>query len=141
LRGKSTAQSYRAPIYYVDLGLHESLEPTTAVIRAREAMLQAQAAGLDLAALEAAARDGYAQGLFEETDEDACAVVQEFYPQEQPGKEQEGEGQPKEKSSATTDSAQRQVPTAALATRLDERVRRSLRSRSGEAVSPGALHG
>lgn len=55
--------------------------------------------------------------------------------------EQEGEGQPKEKSPATTGSAQWQVPTAALASQLDERVRRSLRSRSGEAVPSGASHG
>lgn len=142
LRGKSTAQSYRAPIYYVDLGLRESLEPATAVLRAREEMQQAQAAGLDLAALETAAREGYAQGLFEETDEDACAVVQEFYPPAQPGAEPEGAGQPKAAGGlASGEPGQRQVPTATLATRLDDRMRRSLRSRPGDSAFSGASHG
>ena len=140
LRGKSTAQSYRVPIYYVDLGLRESLEPTAAVMQAREEMQRAQAAGLDLAALEEAAREGSAQGLFEETDEDASAVVQEFYPQAEAGAEHEGDGQP-EGVVSTSGPEQRQVPVAALAARLDDRVRRSLRNRLGEAVLPGALHG
>lgn len=111
LRGKSTAQSYRAPIYYVDLELRDGLEPAVAVLRASEAMQSAQAAGLDWVALESAAREGYAQGLFEETDEDAPAVVQEFYPEPADAEQQPG--------TLSTPSADQ------LAARLDERMRRT----------------
>ena len=144
IRGKSTTQSYRAPIYYVDLVLRESLEPEVAVVRAREERLQAQAAGLDLVALDTAAREGYGQGLFEETEEDACTVVQEFYPQTEAkehsiGKES-GDGQSEDNRTVADGSGQRQVPVAALASRLDDRVRHALRNRLGDPPNSGAHH-
>jgi hypothetical protein len=37
-------------------------------------------AGFDQAALDEAARQGFAAGAFEESEEDGVAVVQEFYP-------------------------------------------------------------
>lgn len=80
LRGKSTTQSHRAPIYYVDLCIRQGLTLEAAVLQAREAAEQAQGIGLDQAALDAAAREGYAQGLSHETGEDAAEVLQEFYP-------------------------------------------------------------
>lgn len=40
LRGKSTTQSHRAPIYYVDLCVRQSLSLETAVLQAREARKQ-----------------------------------------------------------------------------------------------------
>lgn len=88
LRGKSTTQSRRAPIYYVDLCVREGMGLEAAVGQAREASDRAQHAGLDQAALEAAARKGYAQGLFEETAEEVSTVLQEFYPRNQGGLEQ-----------------------------------------------------
>ena len=39
--------------------------------------------GLDQAALDEAARLGFANGAFEELGEDVLAVVEEFYPQEE----------------------------------------------------------
>ncbi|GAB2476934.1 hypothetical protein GCM10027082_30360 [Comamonas humi] len=89
LRGKSTTQSHRAPIYYVDLCVRPSLNLEAAVLLAREAAEQARSSGLDQAALDAAAREGYGQGLFEETGEEAVEVLREFYP---PGEGGQPEG-------------------------------------------------
>lgn len=80
LRGKSTTQSYRSAIYYVDLGVRAggSLEDT--IGQARELDARRKAAGFDQAALDAAARAGFARGAFEDSIEDGAAVVDEFYP-------------------------------------------------------------
>ena len=92
LRGKSTAQSHRAPIYYVDLCIRQGLTLEAAVRQAREAAEHARTMGLDQTALDAAARAGYAQGVFEESAEEAVDVLQEFYPAD--GQSQNhGEGQ------------------------------------------------
>jgi len=41
-----------------------------------------KAAGFDQAALDEAARQGFAAGAFEESEEDGPAIVEEFYPDE-----------------------------------------------------------
>lgn len=79
LRGKSTTQSYRAPIYYVDLTVRSGLTLAQALDAAR---LETQAridSGFDQSALDAAARAGFAAGAFEESAEEGIAVVEEFY--------------------------------------------------------------
>lgn len=91
LRGKSTTQSRRAPIYYVDLCVREGIGLEAAVGQARQSANRALHAGLDQAALDAVARKGYAQGLFEETAEEVSAVLQEFFPRDAGGLEQ-GDG-------------------------------------------------
>lgn len=107
LRGKSTAQSRRSPIYYVDLCIRQSLTLEAAVHQAREAAEHARSMGLDQTALDAAARAGYAQGLFAETGEEAADVLQEFYPaqDQNPGRDNANEhdqrwshGQPRNQS-------------------------------------------
>ncbi|VCU72505.1 hypothetical protein PIGHUM_04605 [Pigmentiphaga humi] len=80
LRGKSTTQSYRTPIYYVDLVLKSGETLENAVAQAHETKRQRIAAGVDQAALDQAARDGFSNGAFEESAEDVPAVVEEFYP-------------------------------------------------------------
>ena len=82
LRGKSTQMSHRAPIYYVDLTLREDCTLEEAIGAARAVWDARQAAGVNQAALDDAARTGFALGEFEETEEDGAAVVEEFYPQE-----------------------------------------------------------
>ncbi|MNP69621.1 hypothetical protein D3C76_1657430 [compost metagenome] len=42
-----------------------------------------QAAGFDQAALDDAARRGFANGAFEDSEEDAGTIVEEFYPVEE----------------------------------------------------------
>ncbi|NRT58394.1 hydrolase or metal-binding protein [Sphaerotilus uruguayifluvii] len=80
LRGKSTQQSHRTPIYYVDLVVRQGLSLTQALAQARELQQARQAAGFDQQALDEAARLGYAQSAFEESEEEGAAVVEEFYP-------------------------------------------------------------
>jgi len=74
LRGKSTTQSYRTPIYYVDLVSRGKLE--LAIQQARETHEQRQAVGFDQQALDLAARDALANGAFEDVSEDASEVVE-----------------------------------------------------------------
>jgi hypothetical protein len=81
LRGKSTTQSYRSAIYYVDLTVRagSSLEQT--LVEAREVDARRKAAGFDQSALDLAARSGFANGAFEDSVEEGAAVAEEFYPE------------------------------------------------------------
>ena len=79
LRGKSTTQSHRAPIYYVDLTLREGMTLTDAVAQAKELEAQHQQAGICQDALDAAARVGFGNGFSEESVEDTPALVEELF--------------------------------------------------------------
>jgi hypothetical protein len=81
LRGKSTTQSYRSAIYYVDLGVRVGGTLEDAIVQARELDSCRKAAGFDQAALDTAARTGFANGAFEDSIEEGVAVVEEFYPE------------------------------------------------------------
>ena len=81
LRGKSTTQSHRAPVFYVDLCLRDGMSLEEAVTQARLAATQQQDAGVNIAALELAARMALANGAFEEGDDEVPAIVDEFYPE------------------------------------------------------------
>lgn len=91
LRGKSTIQSYRSAIYYVDLIVQSALTLEEAIARARELDGQRKASGFDQAALDEAARRGIGNGAFEESAEDIPAVVEEFYPESEGGVETEAD--------------------------------------------------
>jgi hypothetical protein len=80
LRGKSTTQSYRSAIYYVDLGVRSGSTLEAAITEARELDARRRAAGFDQAALDAAARAGFSNGAFEDSIEESAAVAEEFYP-------------------------------------------------------------
>lgn len=82
LRGKSTTQSHRAPIYYVDLTVREGMSLAEAVSAARTEQDARRVFGFDQAALDEAARQGFAQGAFEESEEEGASVVEEFFPSE-----------------------------------------------------------
>lgn len=79
LRGKSTTLSHRAPIYYVDLVIRSGLTLGQAVRQAKAEAESLIATGFDQAALDEAARLGFAFGAFEESEEEGAAVVEEFY--------------------------------------------------------------
>lgn len=81
LRGKSTTQSHRAPIYYVDLVVRSGATLEQAITQANELDEHRRVCGFDQAALDEAARRGFANGLFEDLTEDASAVIEEFYPE------------------------------------------------------------
>jgi len=83
LRGKSTTLSHRTPVYYADLTLREVVTLAEAVAVARgEAERQAEI-GVDTERLEEAARLAMANGSFEDSEEEAPDIVEEFYPVEQ----------------------------------------------------------
>ena len=81
LRGKSTTQSHRAPIYYVDLTVRTGMTMVEAISSAREQSEMRLAAGFNQVALDEAARQGFANGVFDESEEEGAAVVEEFYPE------------------------------------------------------------
>ncbi len=80
LRGKSTTQSHRAPIYYVDLTVRTGMALAEAIAGARAEDEHRKGAGFDQVALEEAARQGFANGAFEESEEEGADLVEEFYP-------------------------------------------------------------
>lgn len=80
LRAKSTTMSRGTPIYYADLAVREGLSLQAAVTQAQSIHQARAAAGFDQSALDQAAQWGYANGGFEESDEDGLDVVEEFYP-------------------------------------------------------------
>lgn len=79
LRGKSTTLSYRAAIYYVDLTIREGMSLEGAIAEARSNDERRKVGGYDQAALDLAARDGFGNGAFEESEEEIAEVVEEFF--------------------------------------------------------------
>lgn len=80
LRGKSTTMSHRTPIYYVDLEIANDMTLEDAITDARARKTQRDELGLDQAALEVAAKNGFANGLAEISDDDIPDIMEEFYP-------------------------------------------------------------
>jgi len=80
IRGKSTTQSYRSAIYYVDLGVRTGSSLEDAIGQARELDARRRGAGFDQVALDAAAHAGFANGAFEDSPDEQAAVAEEFYP-------------------------------------------------------------
>lgn len=79
LRGKSTRQSHGTPIFYVDLTVRSGMAMAETLLNANELDAQRQTAGLDQVALDEAARRGFGNGAFEDTEEDSGAVIEEFF--------------------------------------------------------------
>ena len=84
LRGKSTRQSHGTPIFYVDLTLRSGMTVEQALLTTRELDEARQAAGFDQAALDATARVGLGNGIFEDDGEDSGAIAEEFFPDSPP---------------------------------------------------------
>lgn len=80
LRAKSTTQSYRTPVYYVDLTLRDELTLTEAVGQARQEAMLDDEAGLTIREMETVARALLRNGQFEEVDEEVPMLLEEFYP-------------------------------------------------------------
>ncbi|CAJ8145762.1 putative hydrolase/metal-binding protein [Burkholderia pseudomallei] len=100
LRGKSTTQSYRSPIYYVDLGVRSGSTLEDALVQAKELDVRRRTAGFDQAALDAAARHGFANGAFEDSPEERAAIAEEFYPESAPNRQDAGDGSATDASAA-----------------------------------------
>ena len=82
LRGKSTTQSYREPVYYVDLTLREGVSLNDAIVQAKQIDEQSKAAGFYQEALDHIARQGYGNARFEVNAEEGLDLVEEFYTDE-----------------------------------------------------------
>ena len=100
LRGKSTTQSFRSAIYYVDLSVRAGNSLEDAIVQARELDTRRRTAGFDQAALDIAARVGFANGAFEDSIEEGSAIAEEFYPDSGSG----GDGQAQTDSTAPVQS-------------------------------------
>ena len=79
LRGKSTAQSYRTPVYYVDLTLRDEVHLQEAIQTAKEIDQKSKLCGFNQAALDQMARQGYGNARFEVNAEEGLDLVEEFY--------------------------------------------------------------
>ena len=82
LRGKSTTQSYRQPVYYVDLTLREGVDLQSAIQTAREIDQQSKQTGFNQSALDKIAHMGFANARFEVNAEEGLDLVDEFYTDE-----------------------------------------------------------
>ncbi|MFW1929539.1 hydrolase or metal-binding protein [Acinetobacter baumannii] len=82
LRGKSTTQSYRQPVYYVDLTLRDGVNLQDAITSAKQIDEQSKAAGFYQEALDHVARQGYGNASFEVGSEEGLDIVEEFYTDE-----------------------------------------------------------
>ena len=79
LRGKSTTQSYRTPVYYVDLTLRDEVHLQEAIQTAKEIDQKSKLCGFNQAALDQTALQGFANAQFEVNSEEGLDLVEEFY--------------------------------------------------------------
>jgi len=118
LRGKSTTQSRRSAIYYVDLSVRSGCTLEQALGEAKELDTRRRASGFDQAALDAVARSGFANGACEDSPDEQAAVADEFYPHaaSQPDSTGAPPGDPPP-ATQTTDS-----PSSTLREKLERKV-------------------
>ena len=106
LRGKSTTQSYRTPVYYVDLTLRDGVNFQQAIQIAKYIDQQSKASGFNQTALDQMARQGYGNARFEVNSEEGLDLVGEFYRDENSeGEQAEPELQVKTKSKINKEEA------------------------------------
>jgi hypothetical protein len=82
LRGKSTTQSYRTPVYYVDLTLRDGINLQQVIQMATDIDQQSKASGFNQQALDQMARQGYGNARFEANSEEGLDLVEEVYTDE-----------------------------------------------------------
>jgi hypothetical protein len=128
LRGKSTTQSHRTPIFYVDLCLRDGVSMAEAMQQAREQFDQRQAIGLQQSQLEHAAREGFSNAEFESSLEELPEVLEELYPELTP--DWQPVALPEQGQSASSPHAQAVVNSSTLAHKLNQRLSRSAQQSS-----------
>ena len=137
LRAKSTTQSHRAPVYYVDLTVREGMTLEEAIIEATTVAERRLANGVQQEALEAAARLGFANGAFEESSEEMPEILEEFF-NETGTVSREGGNVTEGSSSATASKAATTANAANAATpgssRLKEKLDRQTLQLNPESV-------
>lgn len=83
LRGKSTTQSYRQPVYYVDLILREGISLNDAITQARQIDEHSKQVGFYQEAVDHIARRCFANARFETDMEEGSEVLEEYYPEQE----------------------------------------------------------
>ena len=96
LRGKSTTQSYRQPVYYVDLTLKDGVSLNEAIRTAKEIDQQSKDAGFYQEAVDFVARQGFANANFEMNDGEGLDVLEEYYPEQEQNRTVEQQASPEE---------------------------------------------
>jgi hypothetical protein len=79
IRGKSTTQSHRTPIYYVDLTVREGMSLEESIVDANALNAKRQVCGFDQAALDQAGQLGFSNATFEDSEEEVAAIVEEYF--------------------------------------------------------------
>lgn len=79
LRGKSSAQSFKQTIYYVDIVIDESLTIEQAISQAKVEHENRVNSGFNQEALDSAAARCFANGAFEYDEDEGTNIVEEFY--------------------------------------------------------------
>lgn len=116
LRGKSTRQSHGTPIYYVDISVRSGMSVGEVLSEAKHLDAERQLVGFDQAALDAAARQGFGNGAFEDSEEESAAVVEEFFPATPEGADSElMQSFSQDASSKPTDSLSRKLKVKTMA--------------------------
>lgn len=92
LRGKSTTQSYRQPVYYVDLTLKDGVSLNDAIRTAKEIDKQSKEAGFYQEAVDFVAKQGFANAQFEVNGEEGVDVAEEFYTEPDQAEVQQSSG-------------------------------------------------
>lgn len=125
LRAKSTTQSHRAPVFYVDLTLRNSDTLASAVKFARDEAQQQAEAGVETDRLEEAARLALANGVFEDSEEEAPAIVEEFFPETPEAAESAADGNPNTEVTSSASSTASATSTFTRPNRVSPRLGRS----------------
>ncbi len=80
LRGKSTTQSHRSAIYYVDLTVREGMTLEESIADAKTLDARRKDCGYDQLALDDAGKKGFDNAVFEFSEEETPEIIDEFYP-------------------------------------------------------------
>lgn len=134
LRAKSTALSYRTPVYYVDLTVREGMTLEEAISEAIALDTQRRDGGFDQAALERAAHQGFANGAFEESGEEEPELIEEFFPES----ESESGAPPAKAPAPRPERASLKAKLEHKALELDPQTVKTLRSMAREVFDSPA---
>ena len=123
LRGKSTTQSHRSAIYYVDLTLRDNHTLAEALQQAKTLNQQRLEMGFQQQALDQAAEAGFNNAQFEFSEEEIPELLEEFYPNshEDDG-DKASEVAQTSSSSLHTQGANGKLQKPTLHTKLDQRL-------------------
>ena len=83
IRGKSTTQSHRSAIYYVDLTVREGSSLEQSIVEAKGLDEQRKQSGYNQDALDQAAKLGFSNATFEFSEDEIPEVLEEFYATEE----------------------------------------------------------